>query len=93
MCSCQPGYTGDPYVGCNLIDFCMESPCSPGAQCDNARGSYKCICPIGTVGDPYKDGCRAPVECKTDNDCPTAAKCVQDNGVPKCKGMVFFSFT
>ncbi|PNF25788.1 hypothetical protein B7P43_G12126 [Cryptotermes secundus] len=85
VCYCQPGYTGDPQIGCQLIDFCTDSPCGPGARCDNSRGSYKCLCPIGTVGDPYHDGCHAPVECSHNEDCPAAAECTQSNGVPKCK--------
>jgi len=85
VCYCQPGYTGDPYFGCDVLDLCEASPCGPGARCDNSRGSYKCLCPLGTVGDPYKDGCRSPVECQIDEDCPPAAHCVQTNGIPKCQ--------
>lgn len=70
-----------------MIDFCADAPCGSGARCDNSRGSYKCFCPVGTVGDPYHDGCHAPVECSHDEDCPAAAECTQTNGVPKCKGM------
>lgn len=86
VCYCQPGYTGEPSLGCTLIDFCASGPCGPGAHCDNSRGSYKCLCPLETVGDPYRDGCKPPVECEADLDCPPATKCVKDNGVPKCKG-------
>lgn len=70
-----------------MINFCADSPCGSGARCDNSRGSYKCFCPIGTVGDPYHDGCHAPVECSHNEDCPIAAECMQSNGIPKCKGM------
>ena len=64
-----------------------------GASCGNSRGSYKCLCPIGTVGDPYKEGCSAPVECTIDEDCPNAAVCVVNNGQPKCKGLfIVYSF-
>lgn len=87
VCYCQPGYTGNPQIGCQLIDFCADSPCGSGARCDNSRGSYKCLCPSGTVGDPYHDGCHAPVECSHNEDCPEAAECTQSNGIPKCKGM------
>lgn len=86
MCYCQPGFTGNAQIGCTLIEFCASNPCGAGASCDNAHGSYKCLCPIGTVGDPYSSGCVAPVECVQDEDCPTAAQCTRDNGEPKCKG-------
>jgi len=67
------------------LDLCEAAPCGPGARCDNSRGSFKCLCPLGTVGDPYKDGCHSPVECQIDEDCPPAAHCVQTNGIPKCQ--------
>ncbi|KAJ8890120.1 hypothetical protein PR048_009627 [Dryococelus australis] len=86
VCYCQPGYTGNPQASCQLIDLCERRPCGPNAQCTNARGSYKCSCPLGLVGDPYVGGCQPPAECSKDQDCPDAAKCVQSNGIPKCKG-------
>lgn len=86
ICHCQPGFTGNPLTGCKLLDFCAEKPCGPGAVCQNSRGSYKCTCARDTVGDAYKEGCRAPVECQKHADCPNAAECTLDNGEPKCRG-------
>lgn len=84
VCTCQPGYTGNPMVACELIDYCLASPCGAGALCTNSRGSFRCHCQLGTVGDAYHDGCRIPVECSNDSDCPTSAKCIEINGHPKC---------
>lgn len=84
-CYCQPGYTGDPNVGCHLINFCADQPCAPGAACHNSRGSFKCTCPHGSVGDPYNEGCRPSFECKTNSDCPNEAACDKNNGIYKCK--------
>ncbi|KAI5719789.1 hypothetical protein M8J76_014878 [Diaphorina citri] len=86
ICYCQPGYTGDAYFGCHLIDFCAAKPCGPGARCDNSRGSYKCLCPLGLVGDPYGAGCVSASQCTRDDQCPPGAHCVKTDGVPKCKG-------
>lgn len=84
-CYCQPGFTGNPHVGCHLIDFCADFPCGPGASCQNSRGSFKCLCPDGTIGDPYNEGCRPPVECNVDHDCPSATSCDRTNGIHKCR--------
>lgn len=86
VCSCQPGYTGDPTVGCNLVDHCLMGPCAPGAMCENTRGSFKCYCQKNTIGDPYNSGCYQPSECKLHSDCPPSAKCVRENGISKCHG-------
>ena len=37
------------------------------------------------VGDPYTIGCRKAVECQINDDCPKSAKCVHENGEPKCR--------
>lgn len=76
---------GDPHSSCHLIDFCADLPCGPGASCHNSRGSFKCQCPTGTVGDPYNEGCRPAVECSLDSDCPSAAACDKFNGIYKCR--------
>ncbi|KAH9699276.1 Wall-associated receptor kinase-like 10 [Citrus sinensis] len=55
-CVCQPGYKGNPYLGCHDIDECNEGyPCE--GTCKNTPGSYTCQCPIGMHGGG-KVGCR-----------------------------------
>ncbi|KAL9413571.1 hypothetical protein AB3S75_042123 [Citrus x aurantiifolia] len=55
-CVCQPGYKGNPYLGCHDIDECNEGyPCE--GTCKNTPGSYACQCPIGMHGDGTV-GCR-----------------------------------
>lgn len=84
-CYCQPGYTGDPHLGCHLIDFCADQPCAPGANCHNSRGSFKCTCSHGSVGDPYNEGCQPSVECASNNDCPNEGECYQNDITRKCR--------
>ena len=85
VCFCREGFQGDPLKGCQPIDFCAEKPCGSGASCYNFRGSFKCLCPPGTVGDAYKEGCKPPVDCLKDTDCPASAFCGEEDNVPKCR--------
>ncbi|GKU98219.1 hypothetical protein SLEP1_g11251 [Rubroshorea leprosula] len=61
-CSCNRGFTGNPYLlnGCQDIDECKE-PNKYHCQgtCRNTIGNYTCDCPLGMRGDGRKpDGCR-----------------------------------
>ncbi|XP_062818298.1 latent-transforming growth factor beta-binding protein 4 isoform X2 [Anolis carolinensis] len=50
-CDCYEGYRLDPTrMICTDVDECseMEGPC-PGGRCLNMDGSYRCLCPVGTV--------------------------------------------
>ncbi|GLT67674.1 hypothetical protein SLA2020_399650 [Shorea laevis] len=61
-CSCNPGFTGNPYLldGCQDIDECQEPNkylCQ--GTCHNTIGNYECDCPLGMRGDGRKaGGCR-----------------------------------
>lgn len=57
-CMCETGYKGDPLHGCVDIDECSDNPCGYAAHCLNEKGGYKCVCPRGMTGDPYKSGCK-----------------------------------
>jgi hypothetical protein len=57
QCRCSPGFVFGPN-GCDDIDECLNKPCHASASCVNLAGSYKCLCPEGTVGDPVDKGCK-----------------------------------
>ena len=40
------------------------------------------------VGDPYTVGCQKAVECQINDDCPKSAKCIHENGIPKCRDVL-----
>lgn len=84
-CYCQPGYSGDPRIQCNAVDYCRDAPCGPGAVCTNTKGSFHCACDAGHVGDPYNEGCRLAFECQLNADCPSSAVCIQSNEESKCR--------
>jgi hypothetical protein len=60
------------------VDECQEGGnCGYGAECINQDGSFKCVCPEGYRGDPYRLCAPEQLRCLGDNDCPTNEKCVQ----------------
>jgi len=53
-------------------------------RCQNAEGSFACVCPHGLVGDPFKTGCKQPGDCFTDSDCPNSAACIDNRCTNPC---------
>ncbi|XP_025836180.1 neurogenic locus notch homolog protein 2-like [Agrilus planipennis] len=89
-CVCKPGFKADASRGCVDVDECIDEPCAYAAHCLNERGGYKCICPHGMTGDPYKSGCildlpgQPKTECATDRDCADVLKCTDGSCVNPC---------
>lgn len=83
-CRCSTGYIGSPH-GCLDIDECEDHPCHPTAKCLNSPGTYRCICPEGTVGDPFiEPGCILPNQCNTNQDCAENLSCMKGKCVDEC---------
>lgn len=91
ICICPRGYqlTASGQL-CVDRDECTEgTPCALGAICQNKIGSYECVCPPGTVGDPYSKTCEPTVrpqlpqqlipqhqmECRSNSDCSNDREC------------------
>lgn len=88
-CACIPGFKGDALKGCEPADECAKAPCAYGAQCSNQKGGYKCTCPRGLVGDPYKGGCilesgAVRSECRSNADCAKNLACVRGTCQSPC---------
>ncbi|XP_042392573.1 wall-associated receptor kinase 2-like isoform X1 [Zingiber officinale] len=58
-CKCKEGYEGNPYIpnGCQDIDECNSSSPICKGVCINTNGSFNCLCPLGTSGDPLHGAC------------------------------------
>ncbi|KAG6469625.1 hypothetical protein ZIOFF_070555 [Zingiber officinale] len=60
-CICKHGYDGNPYLpfpdGCQDINECNSSSKVCTGDCINTNGSFYCICPQGTSGDPVRGEC------------------------------------
>ncbi|XP_042392574.1 putative wall-associated receptor kinase-like 16 isoform X2 [Zingiber officinale] len=60
ICRCSFGHHGNPYIpyGCQLdIDECNSSSPICKGVCINTNGSFNCLCPLGTSGDPLHGAC------------------------------------
>ncbi|XP_042038105.1 wall-associated receptor kinase-like 10 isoform X2 [Salvia splendens] len=61
LCNCSKGYRGNPYLspGCQDIDECADdstNTCISNSICENAPGTFHCLCPKGYIGDGKRDG-------------------------------------
>ncbi|KAF0298053.1 Neurogenic locus notch 1 [Amphibalanus amphitrite] len=95
VCSCKPGYSGDPFSGCILkatpaaptapvvVDPCSASPCGANAECREKDGLAICVCIPEYFGNPYIS-CQP--ECVLDNDCSRDKNCVRLKCLNPCPG-------
>lgn len=91
VCVCLDGYTGDPFIQCNLkpsvqqeqYNPCIPSPCGPNAQCREQNGAGACVCLPEYFGNPY-EGCRP--ECVLNSDCPSNRACIRNKCQDPCPG-------
>lgn len=85
QCKCAKGFIGTPN-GCLDINECEANPCHPSAKCQNKEGSYLCLCPEGSVGDPYiAPGCLSPNYCRRNTECDNTLICNQNKCQDPCK--------
>ena len=91
VCQCQPGYTGNPFLGCIKIQQppppkqpCSPSPCGPNAQCRVVYGNKEeCSCLPGFVGQPPY--CKP--ECYVDAECAANRICQQQKCIDPCSNV------
>lgn len=89
ICTCNDGFTGDPFVRCVPKPAVTEpptarNPCNPspcGANTDCFEGECRCIAEY--QGNPY-EGCRP--ECSTNADCSRDRACLRSKCVDPCPG-------
>lgn len=80
---CSHGFIAGP-EHCLDINECDDQPCHSSAECVNLHGSYRCVCPQGTAGDPVGSGCVTPHQCTVNADCADSQTCVQHNCTDPC---------
>lgn len=83
-CECAPGFKRNNGE-CTNLDECLNNPCHPSAQCIDTEGSFKCICPTDAIGDPYKNGCLLPNQCRRDSQCDNSLACMRGKCSNPCQ--------
>lgn len=84
QCQCSVGFklVNDECVN---INECFDNLCHPSAQCVDTPGSYKCVCPVGAIGDPYQTGCLLPNQCRKDSQCEESLTCLRGKCTNPCQ--------
>ncbi|XP_066901573.1 neurogenic locus notch homolog protein 1-like, partial [Halyomorpha halys] len=92
QCVCRPGFTGDPFIQCTIVQPdtiseiitpCQPSPCGANAICREQNGAGSCSCLPEYIGNPY-EGCRP--ECVLNSDCPSNRACIKNKCQDPCPG-------
>lgn len=98
ICSCAPGYTGDPFTRCfrplpppeqprEPQNPCIPSPCGANSECRVKGESFACSCLPTYIGSP--PNCRP--ECSINSECPAALACMNQKCVDPCPGSCGFN--
>ena len=90
ICSCPPGYTGDPLESCRPApprepvetDPCDPDPCGPYSQKREEENHCVCSCQPGYIGVP--PNCRP--ECIVSSECSLTTACSNYKCVDPCAG-------
>ena len=98
VCTCPPGFIGNPFDRCVLDerpppnpDVCNPSPCGTNTLCTVLDGGAVCECMnSGYIGNPLV-ACKP--ECVLNTECPTTQACINQKCRDPCPGkFLFFIF-
>lgn len=93
-CTCINGYTGDPFIFCNLLPHeikendnifknpCQPNTCGPNSQCRELNKQSVCSCLPNYFGSP--PGCRP--ECTVSSECSLNKACINQKCTDPCPG-------
>ena len=91
ICTCPPGFIGNPFERCVLDqrptpkpDPCNPSPCGPNTVCNLLDGGAVCNCMSDNyIGNPLI-GCKP--ECVLNTECPSTQACINQKCRDPCPG-------
>lgn len=94
ICSCEIGYTGDPFIRCIKEEVrhpivpiqpigCVPTPCGPNSQCREVGDTPVCSCLPNYIG--RAPNCRP--ECVTNSECSRNFACINERCMDPCIGV------
>ena len=97
ICTCPPGFIGNPFDRCILDerpppnpDVCNPSPCGTNTLCTVLDGGAVCECMnSGYIGNPLV-ACKP--ECVLNTECPTTQACINQKCRDPCPGNFFIVY-
>ncbi|XP_065203145.1 fibroblast growth factor receptor homolog 1-like [Planococcus citri] len=87
ICSCLPGFTGNPFLYCIKEEEknpCIPSPCGSNSECRVENHHSVCSCQNNYFGSPPTTMCRP--ECNSDSECPQNKTCRELKCQDVCAG-------
>lgn len=98
ICTCNSGYTGDPFTRCYQEERreqpptvprnpCVPSPCGPNSECKVVADTPACSCSATFIGTP--PNCRP--ECTINPECEPNKACIRQKCADPCEGSCGFN--
>lgn len=76
ICTCQPGTTGDPHLGCVAVQYCAgDHQCPAGSKCNNGVCTSLCSTARECIGDQLCIQGVCQPTCRSNDTCPDFQFC------------------
>lgn len=86
VCTCQPGHTGDPNLGCTPVQYCKaDHQCPTGSSCNGGICTSLCSSTRDCIGDQLCINGLCQPTCRHNATCPDYQYCLNSICVQELK--------